>query len=136
MSVIQERRFDYKGYPCVILYHATGYRCGYVGVPNDRKYDIDNIYCHGGITYHDNYLRFQKDTDKQWIGFNTMHYGDAKDFETDENLFEGDKDTLKTIEFYKGLAKFYGNAFPTPNLEYCMNECKNIVEQIIEMRNE
>lgn len=47
-----EKQFEYKGFPCVILFMPTGYRCGYVGIPKEVKIDIDNIGCHGGITYN------------------------------------------------------------------------------------
>lgn len=46
-----EKQFEYKGFPCVILFMPTGYRCGYVWIPKEVKIDIDNIGCHGGITY-------------------------------------------------------------------------------------
>lgn len=45
-----EKQFEYKGFPCVILFMPTGYRCGYVWIPKEVKIDIDNIGCHGGIT--------------------------------------------------------------------------------------
>ena len=31
MKPILECKFDYKGYPCVVLFMPLGYRCGYVG---------------------------------------------------------------------------------------------------------
>lgn len=38
--------------------------------------DTDCIDCHGGITYGENYLHCQDDTDRFWIGFDCYHYCD------------------------------------------------------------
>ena len=51
-----EKQFEYKGFPCVILFMPTGYRCGYVGIPKDVKIDTDGIECHGGITHNSEHL--------------------------------------------------------------------------------
>ena len=51
-SVYQEERFEYRGYPCVILFMDMGHRCGYVDVPESEAVaDDDDISCHGGITW-------------------------------------------------------------------------------------
>ena len=53
-----EERFDYKGYPCVVMFQPMGFRTGYVGVPKDsilygRNSTVLNtiLECHGGVTY-------------------------------------------------------------------------------------
>lgn len=33
MKPVLETKFEYKGYPCVVLFMPGAYRCGYVGVP-------------------------------------------------------------------------------------------------------
>ena len=35
---IVEKRFEYKGYPCVILFMPMCYRCGYVGLKRGVAY--------------------------------------------------------------------------------------------------
>ena len=71
---IQEKRFEYYGFPCVILFMPMGYRCGYVGVSVDHKYygavyDEIPIDCHCGLTYSDSRLHGQEDKHTWWIGF-------------------------------------------------------------------
>ena len=114
MSV--EKRFEYKGYPCVIIFHTydeellshglylENYLCGYVGLPKTSKfykknYDDIPIDCHGGLTYGSNQLFGQNDPDTFWIGYDCAHYGDS--------IF-------------------------ICNLEYCEEQCRSIVDQIIE----
>lgn len=104
---VQEKRFDYKGFPCVILFmdHFDGFRCGYVGIPKENKlykkpYNKIDIVCHGGLTYGCTELFHQHDNDIYWIGFDCNHGFDI-----------GIKRTL----------------------EYCEEQCMLIVEQLIEM---
>mgnify|MGYP007010818712 CR=1 FL=1 len=33
---IVENEFDHDGYKCVVIFGASGYRCGYVGVPKSH----------------------------------------------------------------------------------------------------
>lgn len=52
----QESRFEYKEFPCVILFMPMGYRCGYVGLPKEnryykKKYDDIPVDCHCGLSY-------------------------------------------------------------------------------------
>lgn len=62
MKPVLEQKFDYKGYPCVVLFMPGAYRCGYVGLPKGHKLagkSFDDLYyidCHGGITYSEPYL--------------------------------------------------------------------------------
>lgn len=118
-GVVQEERFEYRGYPCVVLFMDLGHRCGYVGVPSNVHVDIDKIGCHGGITYGpDPGLHFQEDDDISWIGFDTCHYGDGRDVEKVKEYFGRD---ISGFDF--------GGTIKT--LEYCKEECKKIVDQII-----
>ena len=127
-NIAEEVRFEYKGYPCVVLFMEPGYRCGYVGIPN-KTYDIDFeevIDCHGGITYGpSDHLHFQEDNDILWIGFDCTHYCDGYDITLAEKVFSLDR-----------LTHLYGSR-PQGNvrsLEYCENECRNIVDQLIELQ--
>ena len=136
IGAIQEERFEYKGFPCVVIMQAGCFRTGYVGIPKTHeKYGIHynnlDIDCHGGLTYSNNTLIFQDDKDTWWIGFDTAHYGDGKDFESARELF---KDYPKTLEQISHLEEVE-NMFPTydmyASLDYCKNECMKIVEQLI-----
>lgn len=85
----QEERFEYKGYPCVILLMPMGYRCGYVGLPKTSKfygkdYDKIDVICNGGLTYGVKSLCNQTDKDVYWIGFDCAHYWDLYDIKTQE----------------------------------------------------
>lgn len=84
MNPKQEKKFEYKGFPCVILFMPGGYRCGYVGLPKEekKKIDTDKIQCHCGITYKENYLHGYDRKDKYWIGFDCAHACDGIDIET------------------------------------------------------
>lgn len=130
-----EERFEYKGFPCVILFMPMGYRCGYVGVPNGKAIDVDEIRCHGGITYESNELRGQIDTDIWWIGFDCTHFGDGKDFKTAKELYKYDMQALEEIKTYERLDQIMSDG-DIRDLDYCKNECKKIVDQLIELEIE
>lgn len=119
-DVYQEERFEYRGYPCVILFMDMGHRCGYVGVPVDVKVDEDDICCHGGITYCSGHLHGQEDEGIIWYGFDCAHCDDEQDVEATLDYF-GKKPYMLS---FNGSIK---------TLEYCKEECKKIVDQIIEM---
>ena len=87
----QEKQFEYKGFPCVILFMPMGYRCGYVGLPKENKYygksyDDIPIGSHCGLTYASRKLHAQNDTDKWWIGFDCGHCCDGYDVEKLKNF--------------------------------------------------
>ena len=87
-NTVQESRFEYKGFPCVILFMDMGHRCGYVGIPEASGIDVDEINCHGGITYGpSSELKMQEDENIEWIGFDTPHYMDGRDIEKNKRIF-------------------------------------------------
>ena len=121
-NIVQEKRFNYKGYPCVILFMSMGHRCGYVGISENDRYLIgdveEKIDCHGSITYGPCYnLHLQNDTDKVWIGFDCAHFGDGADIKKAKRYFK------------KDVSMFRGGTVRT--LKFCKQECKHIVDQII-----
>lgn len=59
---------------CIIRHGYIGHLCGYVEVPEGLSVDIDEINCHGGITFNDHWSGFP--TDGYYIGFDCDHYGD------------------------------------------------------------
>lgn len=125
-GVVEEKRFYYKGFPCVILFMDIGHRCGYVGIPEASGIDVEEIDCHGGITYGpSSYLHLQEDENIEWIGFDTGHYGDGRDVDKIKEYFP---DKVIQFQYFNMLAGF------TPKtLEYCEEECRRIVDQIIDM---
>lgn len=129
-----EKQFEYKGFPCVILFMPTGYRCGYVGIPKDVKIDIDSIGCHGGITYNRDYLYHQEWKDLRWIGFDCAHCFDGYDVETAKKLFSDEDGVMKQIASLEstGYFSFCNEDNPIRTLEYCEEECIKIVNQVIE----
>lgn len=129
-----------------MIFHLTGHRCGYVGIPKNHKYyksfygDLENISCHGGLTYSESHLVGQDDKDTWWIGFDCAHFMDDPDFESVEKYFKGDeyKDIIKFSKNFNlkdyvpaGLnIPIIDNHGVVRDLEYVMSECKYIVDQI------
>lgn len=131
----QEKRFEYKGFPCVILFMPMGYRCGYVGVPIKQGKTIskDEINCHCGVTYGETHLHYQDDTDKLWIGFDCGHCCDGYDVEKIKELYADDESVMKQTERMSDYFKICNEENPVHTLEYCEEQCKGIVEQLIEL---
>lgn len=128
LGVVEEKRFDYKGFPCVILFTAMGHRCGYVGIPEASGIDIDEIDCHGGITYGpSSELIFQEDENIEWIGFDTAHYCDGIDIKKVKEYFP-----YKDISLLACTHKY----FKLRTLEYCEKQCRKIVDQVIDILGE
>lgn len=128
-QIVEEERFLYKDYPCVVLFMGMGHRCGYVGVPKEQIGLVENaeetISCHGGITYGpSDHLHLQNDIDILWIGFDTAHWGDRNDVKKAVDYFGED---AHTYDFGCGTIR---------TLEYCKRECMDIVDQVIKMIEE
>lgn len=130
-----EREFEYKHFRCVIVFLSGCYRCGYVEIPTNtyKKSDLLNIQCHGGITHISNELNIvDPEADKMWIGFDCHHKYDGLDFNTGRDYFK-DKDN---INFMNDMEMLQRTCEPRHimSLENCIFECKNIVNQLIELR--
>lgn len=91
MRKIIEKEFIYKGIACYITLDDQGIRCGYAALPQENyiKCDIDNLKCHGGITYEGKRLPGidKEDRDTYIIGFDCAHYGDVRDVRAAEKAF-------------------------------------------------
>lgn len=140
-GAIQEERFEYKGFTCVILMQAMAFRTGYVAIPKGHElYHIDyndiSICCHGGLTYSRPYLVDQNDEDTWWIGFDTGHYGDGYDYDVAIDLFKDYPETVEQINRIKELNCGFNDYFMARSLQYCKKECEAIVDQIIYMNGE
>ena len=95
---------------CIRRHGYVGHLCGYVEVSDGLDVDIDEIYCHGGITFNDRWDELP--TDGYYIGFDCMHFGDW------------DKITAKA-----GLS-FINQTYK--DSEFVLNEIKNIIKQLKE----
>lgn len=127
---ITETRFEYEGFPCVVLFMPLGHRCGYVGVPKTHpaygnNYDTLDIDCHGGLTYTERYLQNQDDIETWWIGFDCCHYNDASDKEAMQKYFPEIYEKLKNTNYYDCAEGCSVRSF-----EYVKNQCCMIVEQL------
>ena len=98
------KKFTYKGYECEIKrIPGMGHLCGYVKLKQSIAHSfIDDIECHGGITFNENGV----------IGFDCAHLMDLI--------------PLMPSEFYAIKRGTYRD------MEYCQNECKSIVDQLVE----
>lgn len=129
MLPVMESRFNYKGFPCVVLFMPFGFRCGYIGIPKGHRFYKMNyvkipVGCHGGLTYSDDHLHHQDDKDIWWIGFDCGHYMDGYDLKSRRQYFPElpDEEFMYTEE-YKDIG-------------FCKHECREIVDQIVGDDNE
>ena len=133
----QEERFEYKGFPCVVLFQSMGFRCGYVGLSINNQYygsDCDSIpiECHCGLTYADSLLFGQNDIDTWWIGFDCGHCCDGFDLEKIKEYFGDNPETMRTMSYMKSYHELVNQDHDFRTLKYCKEECKKIVDQILE----
>ena len=134
LRAIVEKAFNYKGFECRVLFMNAGYRCGYVKIPATHsmcgssisEYD-EAITCYGGITYLEKYLINEDCPDgSEWIGFDCDHITDARDLESIKVYFPEIKIDPKIRDVRS----------PAKTLEFCINQCERIVDQIAEMPGE
>jgi hypothetical protein len=138
--------FTYKAYDCVVLRTCLREPCeieaifgghlnGYVKIPENNSnyakeyYDI-HVDCHYGLTFS----AFDEEGDF-WIGFDCAHSGD---YVPSIELFK--KRNQEMIESRKHMPipdgyKHHWLFHPTyKNVQYCTNECKNIVDQLVKKK--
>ena len=138
MSII-ESSFHYRGFQCCVIFQDLGHRCGYVKIPYwhpayEKNWDELDIKCHGGITYADHSLLGKTHTFGWWIGFDCAHFGDIPDVQSAIKYFnEGDEEQRKTLNFLYNLDKGQENFGSVKTLDYCIQQCRSIVDQLMEM---
>jgi len=128
-----EKDLMYKGVRCVVLGLKMGHRCGYVAIPTDsEKYSEDynsiDIECHGGLTYGcvDNKYPVETKTPTAWIGFDCAHCWDKRDIDLMRELGADDK-------YIDMMTQMFEDPYAeVRTAEYCEEECKRIVDQILE----
>lgn len=140
--------FTYKNYECTILRICIeqpcskdfprfgGYINGYVTIPKEhpyyeKHYDDMEIDCHGGLTFS------EISDNKYMIGFDCAHSGD---YVPSMQKFKKENqemiDLRKRFPIREGFDKF-GLFNPTyKNMDFCVKECKSIVDQLIDIPKE
>ena len=100
----------YKNHKFIITHTDElnyNWHCGYVEVKKEHPYfdvdyeNLDNIECHGGLTYSGYLFKKKLNDNNYYIGFDTNHF----------------------------------DSFEANNLNSCIKECKNIIEQLIKIKN-
>lgn len=136
-SYVVEKEFKYKGLKCVVLLLATGYRCGYVGVPKGHPlYNVDymncqsDFACHGGLTYSGGGANssYPISSDLWWFGFDCTHWGDADDWNSTFKAFSEQSERVAEYKAIRSLCPLGGKIRTT---EYVENECKSLAEQLV-----
>jgi len=140
--------FEYLDYECTICRMCVrepyskeekyfgGYLCGYVKLPKyhpyyDLEYYDMRIICHGGLT-------FGEKNEQYWIGFDCSHSHDYIP------SFEFLKETAPFMAEFKKKTEELKKRFNLENspifnriyrnMEFCIYECKNIIDQLIEIQ--
>lgn len=147
-STILEGVGNYKSYDYVIVFYDLGHRCGYVNIKDNDNFNVEQIECHGGVTYYERGLHFiddPVDNNDYWIGFDCAHFNDLKDLDAFTKCFPSERDDylvtmnslILNIEnplFGKPLEnpwawKIFADArlWTFSDVE---NECKNIIDQL------
>lgn len=137
-DVVIEGGGVHKGYEYIITFVGHGHRCGYVAVGDDVGFDSDSLCVHGDITFSDTH-HCAKDLlpaacEDLWLGFDAAHGGDLACYETSRKYFPD----ICSIESVKSLEKFW-KQFEELNAkhrsyEYMENQCKSLIDQVIEQR--
>lgn len=138
---VQEERFEYKGFPCVVLFMPMGFRNGYVGLPQENKYygkgyDFMPVNCHCGLTYASRNLYGQEDKNTWWIGFDCGHCCDGFDIEAIKEHYKDDAEALKQLKTMQGYYSMVNSDTEFRTLDYVKEECKKIVDQLLEESEE
>lgn len=141
-QVVIEGGGEYKGYEYLITFTSYGTRCGYVAVPAEQDYDSSEIHAHGGITFEeDNHGAknlLPTPCNDMWLGFDAAHWGDMRDMDQAKKYFTGVSRFDATFEILNELHKdvhameSQSPQFSHKTFEYMENECKSIIEQLIE----
>ena len=105
---------------------------GFIGCQPKDKIELSLYFdVHGGITYANggNNSTHPIESNLWWLGFDCGHAGDDKDWELVEKLWGNEPVVQRRLEYEKEI-HFEGDELRT--LEYVQQECKNLVDQIID----
>lgn len=131
---------SHLGYDYVVLFTIEGYRCGYVKF-RDGEFEEDvlrSISCHDGITYLNDHLPNDHYVDDDngfvWVGFDCGHRRDRPCCDEllvyfPEIIIE-DPTALEIVR-HKETS---GESRSYRSLDFCINECKSIIEQLLQSK--
>ena len=139
--------FEYEGYKCKVLrqshldgkdhqYMFGGYLCGYIFIPSnhpfhEKPYEDIPVECHGGLTFGETL------SGMYCIGFDCAHSFDYVP------SIEHMKKTCTWMSPIKDLDEKLFNKFPNHkhllqktyrNIEFCIDQCEEIVDQLKEIK--
>lgn len=136
-----EAHFSYRGFICHIERMAReepyakefhmfgGYFCGYVEVPKEFKCKIEHLSCHFGITFNE-----VDEFKNHIVGFDCAHSCDiVPSSQKIQNLISKLKEQhIALLESLKRLGLESNILFQKTyrNIDFCMTECKGLVDQI------
>lgn len=115
---------EHKGYTFVVYQHqSSGHLNGYVELkPIDEEFldrnQINNLDCHGGITYQGTLDWIFKTPKSTYIGFDCAHWGDKTPFV--DAMLSGLFGT-SSYEVWRDEA-------------YVEENCKSLIDQLIELK--
>lgn len=130
--------FSYLKFNCSLKRSMVGVWCGYVEIPADhpyykKKYEDILINVHGGLTFNE----FIEPDNKHLIGFDCAHLYDLiPSYEylkkTNQRMIDFDK-KFPLTKIYEDFSLFK----PVyRNIDFCIQECKSIVNQLIDLNSE
>jgi hypothetical protein len=163
LNAVVEGGGKYKGYDYIVTLTRRGHRCGYVAVsasafPVPEGYLSDHegrFSVHGGITFWDKPAGLVDPElhkflcDDVWIGFDAAHGADARDMIATKEAFPDNYSTdayfssddpklpmIKQICDMMEMVNSFGEDIPGTTVrsyDYMGNECKSLIDQIVEV---
>lgn len=131
----------YKNLEYLITFTDLGSRCGYVAI---RKCDIaaiDDVNCHGGITFdsdnHHAKSLLSIACNDRWIGFDCAHWGDMRCYNTARKYFSHIPrlnykiNMLEKIHEEVHALEAQDPGFTHKNYDYVEKQCKAIIDQLV-----
>ena len=122
----------YKDFRFVVIFQPMGYRCGYVLVPHyhdvyEKRYEDINVQCHGGLTYSSHILMGTQ-YPSWWIGFDCAYAGDIVDRDSLIHYYGEEQNSYNHMMNY--VANDNTQFGTVKTLDFCITECKNIIDQL------
>lgn len=130
-SAVVEKQFEYKGHDCICIFNRMGFRCGYVSMSWHCPYNESDIDCHGGLTFSGALPEAYEPKEPFYIGFDCGHICDGVDTKLAYKYELIDKATKKIFD--ESFSYLRGN--PVRDVEYVEEQCKKIVDQLEELKN-
>ena len=121
--MVEKEWITKAGSTAAVVINPMGHRCGYVKIERSNSLywmdymDAPRFNVHGGVTYSDS----REIEGTFWYGFHCNHVFDAQD----PALM--DKELLAVYQLQPGLL---GNKEKIRSLEYCIEECEKLAEQL------